>query len=198
MEKLKVIEQVHRCLPQTLTKEKLAQLITEKQKQVIPHLDKRTFDPEEIAEFEHKSSLASRSIDELDEVKEQFMHRLKKGTDPDPKDPTKFQPFDITIPPTKGIDALKANREFADGEIKRGYEECVTDVYMIPFPEEELMVAVTIEGYEAPKYTRKMRPEELATDGNLFRKETQLLEETSGAADIKTTKRKGGKREAVI
>lgn len=206
MEKIELIDQIHRCLPQTKTQEGLSKFITEQQKEVKTHVRKVPYTPEEVSDFEHKSSAASRAIDRLNAIKEQFMYRLKKGTDIDPNNPEQFLPFDITIPPSKGLDALKANREFADDAIERGYNEETTEIYMIPYPEEEMMVAVTIEGHEAPKYTRKMTSDENALYGKLFVKEGDELRQLdnaevdvsyNGTAKINTRK-KGRNREAII
>lgn len=206
MEKIELINQIHRCLPGSKTPEALAKFISEQQKEVKTHIRKIPFTPEEVSDYEHRSSAASRSIDRLEVIKDQFMTKLKKGTDIDPNNPEQFLPFDLTIPPTKGIDALKANRQFADDAIERGYNEETTEIFMIPYPEEEMMVAVTIEGFEAPKYTRKMTSDENALYGKLFVKEGEELRQLDNAdVDVSSngtarinTRRKGGSRQAII
>lgn len=194
-----IIEQLHRSCPQTLTKENLAKWITENQKQVISHIDKAPLSPEEVADYEHKSSMASRAIDRLDEVKENFMHYYKKGTD---FDGTNYIPKDVQIPGTKGVDALKKNREFADEILEKGYTETTTEVYLIPNPDDSQMVAITIEGYECPDYTRSMSEDEDALYGKLFKKENGELRQLdnsevdvshNGTAKIKTKKGKDRK-----
>lgn len=210
MEKLKLIDQIHRSLPQNKTVESLAQWITEHQKEVKTHIDKVPFTPKEVADLEHKSSAASIAIDVLEEVKVRFMDRLNNGTDLDPvtagTDDPKFLPCDVTIPPSKGMKALKANRQFAVDNLRKGYNEEPTDIYMIPFPEEATMVGVTIEGKEAPKYTRAMSTDEKAMYGNLFVKENDELRQLdnsevnvsrNGTASIRT-RSKGKNREAII
>lgn len=192
---MNVIEQLHRTVPQTMTKENLAKWITENQKQVISHIDKTPLSPEEVSDYEHKSSMASRAIDRLDEVKADFMHFYKKGT---PYDGTNFVPQDLQIPGTKGVDALKKNREFADEILEKGYTETTTEVYVIPNPDDSQMVGVTIEGYECPDYTRPMTEDEDALYGKLFKKEngelrqldnTEVDVSRNGTAHIKTKPR---------
>lgn len=201
---MNIIEQIHRSLPQTMTPENLADWITKNQKQVINHVTKTPLTPKEIAEYEHKSSAASRALDRLKEVEDSFKHYLKKGTPPDPNDSEKHQPIDITIPPTKGQDALKANRQFADDILEKGYTEDITDVYIIPYPEEQFMVAVTIKGFECPDYTKPMSDAERQLYGKLFIKEGEEMRKLDdadldvrgdGTARIKT---KGKGRQAFI
>lgn len=204
MKELKTIEQLHRCVPQTMTKENLATWITENQKQVIHHITRVPLTPKEVSEYEHKSSLASRALDRLKEVEDDFKHYLKKGTSVDPENPEEFLPKDITIPPTKGTDALKANRQFADDILEKGFTETTTDVYIIPYPEEEMMVGVTIEGHECPDYTKPMNKDEQQLYGKLFVKENGKMKAIDnsdidvngdGTARIKTPR---GKRQPFI
>lgn len=201
---LTIIEQTHRSLPQKMTKEKLAKFITENQKQVIDHIDKLPLTPEQVNEYEHKSSMASRAIDKLDEVKADFMHFYKKGTAANPDGKGGHIPQDIKIPATKGVDALKKNREHADGILEKGYLEETTKIYMIPSPDDSQMVGVTIEGYEAPEYTRKMRDDEEQLYGKLFIKQDGELKQLdnaevtvngNGTAQIRPKK---NKREPII
>lgn len=145
----------HESIPATLTAENLAKWILDNNDRTFQHVEKTDLDEETIHELEKKSSLASRAIDRLEAVKDQFMEVLKGGT-PDPD-----VPFDISIPPTKGLKVLEANRKFADTQLEQGYSENTIDIYMIPNPEASRMVAVDIEGTE----------EEHKKYGKLFTKE---------------------------
>ena len=144
----------HPCLPQTMTPENLAQWITENQKDIINHVEETELTEEEIRDYEHKSAMASGAIDELKEVEKHFKEILKKGT------PTngdgEYQPYDVTIPPTKGTEVLEANRKYANDKLRDGVNKTETKYYLIPFPEEKLMVAVDIEGQENDQYSREM------------------------------------------
>lgn len=157
----------HLCCPQTMTKENLGQWIEQNSKHSFKHEEKVDLTEEEIREFEHKSSAASRALDRLKAVEDDFKYHLKKGT------PTLggiTEPYTVTIPPTKGTDVLKANREHADKILEDGYQTIYTHLYTIPYPEESTMVVVTIEGDEWPMYTKPMSKDQKAMYGELFYK----------------------------
>lgn len=154
---------LHPCLPQTMTPENLSEWIVKNAHENIPHETLIPLTDEEVAELEHKSSLASRKIDELKEVEKLFKEILKKGTpvedisvDEDPSYEPKHVSVPITIPPTKGLDALNANRQYADSKLRDGHNKEITTYYRIPFIESNMMIGVDIEGNEAEEYSRKM------------------------------------------
>jgi len=91
-------------------------------------------------------------------VKKEYLDVLKNGT---PGDDEERQPWDTTIPPTKGLKALKANRAFADKQLVQGHAEESITLYMIPWKEMNIMVAVDIEGFEWPQYTKPMSQDEI-------------------------------------
>ena len=147
----------HQSIPQSLTPEDLAQWIMDNSDRNFTHTVKTDLTEEVVQELEHKSSLASRAIDRLEEIKKEFMDTLKDGT-PDPKEPA-----DVTIPPTAGLKVLKANREWADKQLEQGYSEENIEIYMVPDPENGMMVAVDIEGKEEDEwshYTVEMTEDE--------------------------------------
>jgi hypothetical protein len=156
---------LHPCLPQTLTKELLASWIADNSKNSFSHEEHVKLTELEIQEFEHKSSAASRALDRLKAVEDDFKYHLKKGT---PVLDGVAQPYETVIPPTKGSDQLKANREFADKILEQGYQVVTTPLYTIPYPEESTMVVVTIEGDEWPMYTKPMSKDQKALYGELF------------------------------
>lgn len=145
----------HPSLPKTLTPEMLGQWIVENAIETLDHVEKINLDEEQVHELEKKSSLASRAIDRLEEIKKTFMDVLKDGT------PDREMPFDVTVPPTAGLKILKANRAFADKQLEQGYREEVTTLYMIPYPEDSLMVAVDITGEEWPDFGKQMSIEQI-------------------------------------
>lgn len=155
----------HPCLPQTLTKENLAQFITDNSKNSFSHEEKIPLTAQDIAAFEHRSSAASRALDRLKAIEEDFKHHMVNGT---PVKEGIIQPYDVTIVPTKGTKELKANREFADKILEQGYQVVTTALYTIPYPEESTMVVVTIEGDEWPMYTKPMSKDQKALYGELF------------------------------
>jgi len=155
----------HLCCPQTLTPENLGQWIEQNSKHSFEHNEKIPLTDLDIQEFEHKSSAASRALDRLKLVEDNFKHYMKRGT---PVEVGIVQPIDITIPPTAGTDVLKANREHADKILEQGYQVEITKLYTIPYPEESTMVVVTIEGQEWPMYTKPMGKDQKAMYGELF------------------------------
>lgn len=158
----------HECLPSTKTVEALAEWIDTQKVDMMLHTDKVDLTAEEIADFEHQSSLASRAMDVLLETKKTFEVFLKKGT-PYDKGTDMHKPQNVTIPPTKGLDALKANREFADKQLRNGYKEVQTKLYLIPWPEKSRMVMVDIVGQEWPDYSRDMTLDEVNQYAPLLR-----------------------------
>lgn len=164
----------HESLPQTLSPEKLAEWIQINKVDTFNHTEEIPFTEEEIQELEHKSSLASRAIDKLTGVEKYFKELIKKGT-PFNEDRGEYQPISVTIPPTKGVDALKANREFADKQIELGYKEDITHLYLVPNPEVSEMLMVDIEGQEWPEYSRNMTNDEINQFKPLLRGSTAGL-----------------------
>lgn len=148
----------HPCIPVTLTVENRAQWIKDNAIETIEHIEKTELDEEQIIELQAKSSLASRGLDRLEEVKKEFLDYLKEGT---PAMDGDYQPIAITIPPTKGTKALKANRAFADKQLENGFKEENVTIYIIPFPEDSLMVALDIEGNEWPQFTKDMTMDQI-------------------------------------
>lgn len=152
----------HVSLPATMTIEQLAKWIVENQIDKINHTEKFKLTEDEIREQEHKSSAASRSIDRLNAVKDEFMNFLKEGTPTALKSgKVEYEPVAVTIPPSKGLKSLKANREHADSLIEAGSREEITEIYMIPWPEQSLVIGVDIVGLEWPQYTRVMTKDEI-------------------------------------
>jgi hypothetical protein len=140
-----------------MTKEALAKWITDNQKDVIPYVHEEPLSDEKIREYEHKSAMASGAIDVLKELEKSIKEILKKGTDSEIVDgELRYLPQTITIPPTKGYDALEANRKFANDKLRDGVDKTEILYYLIPFPEDNSMVAVDIEGRENTEFTRFM------------------------------------------
>jgi len=145
----------HECLPTGKTPENLAVWIMENNAGEIQHIEKTPLGPEKIAELEHTSSLASRAIDRLETIKKEFMEVLTGGTNDEET------PYDTTIPPTKGLKILKANRAFADKQIEQEFSEETITLYLIPWTSMNIMVATDIEGFEWPEYTKPMTQEQI-------------------------------------
>ena len=155
----------HPAIPSNLTPENLAEWIKSNAAEVIEHVEKTELEEEQVHELEKKSSLASRAIDRLETIKKEFMETLKEGT------PDEEMPVDITIPPTKGLKILKANRAFADKQLENGFLEENIPLYMIPYPEDSLMVAFDIEGNEWPEFTKEMTTEQINKHKPMLKKD---------------------------
>lgn len=169
----------HASIPQSLTPENLATWILDNKDSTFQHIEKTELTEETVRDYEHKSSLASRAIDRLNEVKNNFMEILKNGT------PDLEKPVDVTIPPTKGLKVLTANREFADKQLEQGFSEEIIDIYMLPDPENGRMVAMDIEGKEYENYSTDMSEDEHKKFGKLFKKEKKV-KKVKGAVEGET------------
>ena len=142
---------LHACLPQSMTIENLAAWLTDNSIEKKIHIEEKDLTADDISEFEHKSSAASRAMDDLEDLKKQFTDMIAKGTE-DPKD--------FTIPPTKGTKILEANRKYADKCIKDGVSKQEVPLYGIVYPEESKILFFDIEGNEYDGHHRNMDPEE--------------------------------------
>jgi hypothetical protein len=159
---------LHPALPRTFTPENLAQWITENCAEKREHEEKLELTPEAKATFEHKASLAACKIQELKEVENEFKAFLKKGTPVDINqmneevDKVVRIPQTITIPPTAGLEELTANLNYATTQLRNGFTVDKSLIFLIPFPEEKMMIAVDIEGKEFEQYHREFtEPEKL-------------------------------------
>jgi len=151
-----------------MTKENLAKWLTENAIEQKTHEEHVDYTEAEIAEFEHQSSLASRAIDRLNDIAEKFNKALKEGI---------VEPQDFTIPETKGLKVLKANREFADGQIELGYRVVPTQLYGIPYAATSKIVFFDIESAHWEQYDYKMNPFQEEKYGTpLFKEEDSLLD----------------------
>jgi hypothetical protein len=147
-----------------MTPEQLADYIRTNRIDTQNHVEKIPLTTEEITDLEHQSSLASRAIDVLTNTKKTFEFFLKKGTDFD-NVTGQHKPQVVTIPPSKGIEKLQLNREYADKQIVQGYREEVTTLYLLPWPEMEKMIMVDISGEEWTTYSRGMSGDEIKQHG---------------------------------
>lgn len=154
----------HEALPQTMTVEQLGDWINTNRIDTLNHTEKIQLTPTEIAELEKSSSLASRAIIKLQDIKKQFDRFLKKGT-PFNQERQDHEPVNITITPTKGLEALESNREFAERQLALGYREDITAIFFIPWPEYSKVLAFDVEGHEWSTYSRKMTSDEAKQHG---------------------------------
>lgn len=153
-------------LPATLTPENLAIWIKENAIEQRVHTEKIELTPQQIAELEHKSSLASRAIDKLESQLKTIQEIFKKGTQ---------DPYEVILYPTKGIETLKANRKYADETIENKFVEENYTLYGIPYPETKMIIYVDIEGKEFEQYRANMNPDQLIAYNTLFSADEQEI-----------------------
>lgn len=168
---------IHTSLPQTLTAENLGQWIMQNHIEKKIHEERIPLDDSQVADLEHRSSLASRAIDKLKAQLKEITEYFKEGT---------LEAIPFTIYPTKGITTITANREFADGCLEKGYTEEKITLYGILYPEKELVIYVDITGVEYPAYQEVMSAEQKVMHNSLF-KEESLQEEVSKQQKKKKT-----------
>jgi hypothetical protein len=161
----------HQSLP-SYPKEKLAQWLAENKIDQKVHVRETDLTEEMVHDYAMQSSLASRAIDRLKKVETEFKEFLKNGTPFDQAE-EEYQPIDVTIPASKGLKALEANRAFADAILENGYTEEDIIIYMIPWPEVSMVVAVDVEGEEWPEYTRPMTEAEINSYKPLLKEESE-------------------------
>ena len=159
---------MHLALPnKTMTKENLAQWITENTEEKKTHEEKVDYTAEEITAFEHQSSLASRAIDRLSDIVDRFNKAVKKGV---------MEPVSFTVPETKGLEVLKENRAHADSEIEKGYRIIPTQLYGVPYATTSKVVFFDIEGNHWEQYDYKFNPFQEEKYGTpLFNQEEPLV-----------------------
>jgi hypothetical protein len=180
----------HEICPSTMTIESLADWIRSNKVDVFNHEEKINLTEDEINEFQKSSSLASRAIDKLKGTMKYIQETIKNGT-PFDNGTMDHRPVSVTIPPTKGLKALEANRKFADEQLENGYKMDITTLYLLPWPEFKKMVAVDIEGNEWTKYSRDMSLDEYRQHGRPILEATEEVKEILEENGMKITKAKG-------
>jgi hypothetical protein len=169
----------HESLPLSMTVEQLADYIRSNRAETINHVEKIALTDDDKAKLAMDSSRASRAITKLEKISKDFTTMINKGTPFDQSlgDDGDHKPYTAQIPPTKGIEKLKANRLYADEQLERDYREDVTAIYMVPWPEYEKMIGVDIEGNEWSKYSRPMKDYEIQRHGKPILAESQTLKD---------------------
>lgn len=157
---------LHPALPQTKTKNDLGVWIKEHSEEARQHEEKVQYTEEELAEWKHKSAIASIEIEKLDALKKQFTNTLKKGTFcSDPQNGI-YEPAHITIPGTKGLEILEANRSHASLQITNGYHTEITQLYGIPYAPSKKICFFDVEGNHWEQYDFLMNPYQMEKFGS--------------------------------
>lgn len=161
---------LHPALPQKMTKENLAQWITENQIERRTHDEELTLTQDQVHEFEAKVAHVTAAIYKLNDIETNFKRVIKLGTGM--KDDIR-QPQDFTIPPTKGTKDLEANRQHYSKILEDGFILDITDIYGIPYPEDDTIVFFDVEGKEYEGYTAPMSEEQKIQYGSLFKGDSE-------------------------
>ncbi len=180
----------HEICPSTMTIESLKDWIRTNKVDSTNHMEKIPLTTDEINELQRESSMASRASDKLKGTLKYFTELIKKGTPWDSANEM-HRPISVTIPPSKGLEKLEANRKFADLQLENGFREEVTPIFFIPWPEFEKMVAMDIEGNEWSAYSRDMTKDEVAQHGRPVLQASRQLREDLAESGIKIDKVEG-------
>lgn len=160
----------HPSLPQSATDGELTEWLHSNCIEKTNLVKKIDYTPEEISEFEHTIVNNYKAIQELNDLKDQFVDVLKSGTDVQHNDDgsVSYLPKDFQVPPTKGLKALEGNIDFNLAKIKKGHTEEITMLFLIPVPETKRIIAVDAEGKEYEENSRDMTADEVKNYNTLF------------------------------
>lgn len=133
----------HKALPEKMTVEQLAVWMTENTIDCRTHTEETPLTEESKLEFKDKIANSTRAIYDLKDIEKAFKDSLNNGT---PFNGNGREPEGFTIPPTKGLKELEANRQFADKILKQGFTTVDTPVFGIPYKKE--LIFFNIQGKE--------------------------------------------------
>lgn len=169
----------HESLPIAMTPEQLADYIQSNKIKVENHVEKFLLTEEERSTLAMRSSNASRAIVKLENLLKDVRTIIMKGTPWDWSIGKNGDnaPYDVTVPPTAGIETLKKNRLFVDDQLEKGFREEVTPIYFLPWPEYEKIIGVDITGEEWSNYTRQMTTSEIKQHGKPILKASADIQE---------------------
>lgn len=186
----------HPSLPQSATDGELTEWLHNNAIDKTNLVKKIEYTKEELSGFEHIIVNNYKSIQELNDLKDQFVEVLKSGTDVKHLEDGSIQhlPHDFQIPPTKGLKALEGNIDFNMANIKRGGFDEVTMLFLIPVPETKMIIAVNAEGVEYPENSRGMNEDEVKQYTTLFSEDAAVME----VAHEPKKQKKGKKEEESI
>lgn len=149
----------HPALPDTYTPEQLGVWLRDTHVETREHIEENPLTPEDISNFEHKSSLATRAIYDLQEWLKMVQTAVKKGT-PVNEDKERL-PVNFTLSPTKGLDNLEENRKWAEKIIKDGFTTETTLLFGVAYPEEKKICFFDAAGVHFKQYDHNMTSEQM-------------------------------------
>lgn len=154
-------------LPVTLNGAMLAQWLKENAIETFIDEQKVFFTPEQIAEFEHESSINGRELNRLNDLLSKVGEYVKKGNHTE-------MPITIEIPVTAGTKKLDQFRRQNDDAIDKGYEVIETEIFGIVDRDNETLEFFTTEGVHIPERTRGLSPKEIKTHVGIFARENRV------------------------
>lgn len=160
----------HKALPEKYTPEQLGVWLTENAVDKRTHTEEVPLTEESKAEFREKIALSTAAIYDLKDIEKAFKDSLNNGTN---FDGNERKPDVFTIPPTKGLKELEANRQFADKVLKQGFTTVETEVFGIPYKKEIIFFDGGGEEYfkePAPHLPDQLFDEEATDHAKEFRK----------------------------
>jgi hypothetical protein len=141
----------------------------------FPDSEKVYFTPEDVAEFEHESSVNGREFNRLSELKKRFEAVIKKGTE---------EKIVFEIPATVGTKKLELQRRQNDDLIEKGYDLIEMDVFGIVNTDAETMEYFNIEGEMIENRNRELTPKEKHKFIGMFarslRVNNEIIDENTG------------------
>jgi hypothetical protein len=142
----------HPSLPQSLTPELLASWISQNAKEKFTEEKKYYYTEDELNEFKDSAVKSGIELNNLAEKKARLNKIFDNGTP---------EYINIDITETKGIKALKEEREANERQVERGYKVESIVVYGIPNQDTHYMDYFDIEGNEIPDRTRPLSAKEI-------------------------------------
>ena len=139
-----------------MTPEQLGVWFTENALEKRMHTEEIPLTEETRLQFREKIANATAAIYDLKDIEKSFKDALNNGTTYNGQERL---PQDFTIPPTKGLKELEANRQFADKILKQGFTTTETEVFGIPYKKDIVFFdAGGVEYFREPLGDRALDP----------------------------------------
>lgn len=146
----------HPALPEKMTPEQLGVWFAENALEKRTHTEEIPLTEESRQEFRERIANSTATIYDLKDIEKAFKDSLNNGT---PFNGNEREPIDYTIPPTKGLKELEANRQFANKILKQGFTTVETEVFGVPYKKDIVFFdAGGVEYFKEPLGDRALDP----------------------------------------
>lgn len=149
----------HPSLPKSITPEVLGQWLVQNAKEKYTEERKHYYTEEEIQEFKDKAVKSGIDLNKLGRIKKKVIKLIEGGS---------IEHKVIDFPVTEGSKSLKAQREYCEQEVERGYRVEDITIYGIPNQDTCTMDFFDIEGNEIPERCRPLSAKETREYIGLF------------------------------